>query len=320
VAVKREVFPGARIGRWTVLERCGEMPDRWRCRCDCGTERNVLERSLRFGGSMSCGCLRSERAQERNVHDLKGRRFGRLVVLERTEARDKRSGRWWMCRCDCGKVISVPGTLLNTGRKTSCGCTAVRNYAFADITGRRFHRLTALYALEERTGKGGMIWHCRCDCGNEVDVSYNELMYSNLKSCGCRKREHDLALKELLVHVDGTSINHLRSKRTPSNNTTGVKGVYLIKGKYVAKIVFQKKQYFLGSYDKLADAAEARREAEEALNGQVTAFYDRWKAKADADPAWAEENPMRIDVERKNGEIRVHMQPEIPQETNATED
>ena len=43
------------------------------------------------------------------------------------------------------------------------------------------------------------------------------------------------------VSVDGTSIDAIRSKKVPKDNTTGYKGVYLIRGKYVAKIVFQKK-------------------------------------------------------------------------------
>lgn len=57
--------------------------------------------------------------------------------------------------------------------------------------------------------------------------------------CGCKKKEHDKALGGFLTHVDGTSIDALKSRKIPSNNTTGVKGVYLVKGRYLAKIVFQ---------------------------------------------------------------------------------
>lgn len=67
-----------------------------------------------------------------------------------------------------------------------------------------------------------------------------------------------MVLRTFLTHVDGTSIDALKSDRIPSNNTTGVKGVYKIRGKYVAKIVFKKKQYILGQFDTLALAAEAR--------------------------------------------------------------
>lgn len=49
---------GRRYGRWTVLEHVtGSL---WRCRCDCGTERNVAGWSLRNGDTRSCGCLRAE--------------------------------------------------------------------------------------------------------------------------------------------------------------------------------------------------------------------------------------------------------------------
>ena len=308
---KNTVYPGAKIGRWTVLQKCsGSDEGRWRCRCECGEERDVAERGLRYGSSQSCGCLRRERAYEANARDLTGQRFGKLRAVSRAEAGGP-GGCRWTCQCDCGRETVILGTLLTTGKRTSCGCDSEKRYPFCDISGQKFNRLTALYPLDRRTAKGGLIWHCLCECGNEIDVSYNNLLYSNQKSCGCQRREHDEQLKALLPHVDGTSICHLRSKTTPRNNTTGVRGVYLIKGKYVAKIVFQKKQYFLGRYESLADAAEARKEAEEMLNNRVTAFYDCWRAKADENPEWAKENPISIVVERRNGELQVELLPEL---------
>ena len=71
----------------------------------------------------------------------------------------------------------------------------------------------------------------------------------------------------------------LKSKKVPTDNTTGYKGVYLIRGKYVAKIVFQKKQYFLGTYENIEDAAEARREAEEVLFDGSAKHYRKQKDK-----------------------------------------
>ena len=49
----------------------------------------------------------------------------------------------------------------------------------------------------------------------------------------------------------GTSVAILKSKKVPTDNISGYKGVYFIRGKYVAKIVFQKKAYYLGAYDKI---------------------------------------------------------------------
>ena len=70
---------------------------------------------------------------------------------------------------------------------------------------------------------------------------------------------------------------------------------------YLAKIVFQKKQYFLGVYDSLSAAAEVRRKAEEVLNRAVVGFYEKWAERATADPGWAEENPIRITVCKSGG-------------------
>ena len=72
---------------------------------------------------------------------------------------------------------------------------------------------------------------------------------------------------------------------------------------------FRKKQYLLGTYDNLADAAEARKEAEEALHDQVTTLYDRWQERAKEDREWAEANPISISVVRRNGLFRVELLP-----------
>lgn len=181
-----------------------------------------------------------------------------------------------------------------------------------DISGQKFHHLTALYPTDQRDKRGFVIWHCRCDCGKEIDYSYNEIVYCNLRSCGCVKKSHQKVLHQSLTHIDGTSIDLLKSKKTPKNNTTGVKGVYFIRGKYVAKIVFQKKQYILGTFDNLQDAAEAHQEGEEVFRDRVVEFYTRWKAKADKDPQWAQENPMRIFVDRdENHRIRIEFLPKL---------
>ena len=63
-----------RFGRWTVLEDSIETKHGLKrlCRCDCGTERYVLERSLKYGGSKSCGCATKENARKASSHHLEG--------------------------------------------------------------------------------------------------------------------------------------------------------------------------------------------------------------------------------------------------------
>lgn len=55
-------------------------------------------------------------------------------------------------------------------------------------TGERFGRLVVVRFVG--TGKNWVgIWGCICDCGNIVNVQYNNLYSGTTKSCGCLKRE-----------------------------------------------------------------------------------------------------------------------------------
>lgn len=53
--------------------------------------------------------------------DLKGQRFGRLVVIEEA-GRSQNGGVLWKCRCDCGNETVASSANLLSGRSTSCGC------------------------------------------------------------------------------------------------------------------------------------------------------------------------------------------------------
>src|SRR5215510_5110184 len=56
-----------------------------------------------------------------NAIDLRGQRFGRLVVEDAVMQRIQ--GKLvWRCRCDCGGEIFVLGTNLRAGRTKSDGC------------------------------------------------------------------------------------------------------------------------------------------------------------------------------------------------------
>lgn len=63
--VAKDQLVGQTFGRWTVLRHAGVTPHRmvqWLCRCSCGNEAVVLAMNLRKGASLSCGCLKVERA------------------------------------------------------------------------------------------------------------------------------------------------------------------------------------------------------------------------------------------------------------------
>lgn len=57
-----------------------------------------------------------------------------------------------------------------------------------DLTGKRFGHLVVMCKAGYRY-KGSLVWTCKCDCGNIMDVNSNHLRTGHTKSCGCYKIE-----------------------------------------------------------------------------------------------------------------------------------
>lgn len=60
---------------------------------------------------------------------------------------------------------NIVGTKIKNGEIKSCGCLVKNN-----LVGKHFGKLTVLYDTQKRK-KGHIIWHCKCECGNECDVN-----------------------------------------------------------------------------------------------------------------------------------------------------
>ena len=56
-----------------------------------------------------------------------------------------------------------------------------------DISGQRFGRLVAIKPVAR--GKRGVLWECRCDCGNITVVDCGKLRALETRSCGCMQRD-----------------------------------------------------------------------------------------------------------------------------------
>lgn len=52
--------------------------------------------------------------------DLIGKRFGKLLVIEKLERTPKHT--YWKCKCDCGKETRTRSGNLLSGKSKSCGC------------------------------------------------------------------------------------------------------------------------------------------------------------------------------------------------------
>ena len=126
----------------------------------------------------------------RKAVDLIGQKFGNLIVLERDFSK-KNDNAYWICKCDCGKILSVKGTYLRTGRTKSCGCLNQIN-----LINQKFGYLTVLERDFSKTGK--VYWICKCDCGNIISVRGSSLKDGHTRSCGCINSKGENKIKDIL--------------------------------------------------------------------------------------------------------------------------
>lgn len=124
-----------------------------------------------------------------NFKEMKGHRFGRLVVIEMSHRGGPRNEIFWVCKCDCGAEHVARGSSLRGGNTKSCGCLKediARNLATKEgMAGRRFGSLLVLYRADIQ--KSGAYWMCRCDCGSLHVARATALRSGHTKSCGCMR-------------------------------------------------------------------------------------------------------------------------------------
>lgn len=116
---------GKKFGRVLIISDAGLNKHRkyiWNCLCDCGTYFTTVGARLRRGDTLSCGCLNSEIISKRSTIDIKNKRFGKVVVIERAGT-NKKGKATWKCKCDCGNIFITLGKYLRNGDTGSCGCS-----------------------------------------------------------------------------------------------------------------------------------------------------------------------------------------------------
>lgn len=146
---------------------------------------------IKQGKLQSCGCLLKQWPGH-TLKDLTGEKINHLTVIGRYPKNDKFNKPQWICECDCGEKVVKSGYSLRKGIQ-SCGmpncpyyCQVKTKARQKDVTGQRFGKLIALYRTEKREKDGEcFLWHCKCDCGKEIDVSLRFLTSGSTKSCGC---------------------------------------------------------------------------------------------------------------------------------------
>ena len=301
---------GKRFGKLTALHRIEDGEKgyaKWLCKCDCGGEIIVNTKHLMRGTVTNCGCNPKKTAGNGTIaENLKGQKFGMLLVIKRAENRNGRVA--WLCRCDCGNEKICTAKQLKSGEVKSCGCrNKMKNINYKDISGQRFGRLIALYPTDMRDKKGSVKWKCRCDCGKDCMVTEDALVGGNTRSCGCRKEELQAEVYKKVSLYEGTSYTILKTRKKPRvDNRSGHRGIALRpNGKYRVHIGFKGKNYILGTYDNLQEALEIRKYAEETLHEGFCEAFERWKHLSHDDKDREEKNPLIFDVRFKDKEFHI---------------
>lgn len=281
---KKLCLEGKKIGHLTFIRETKERDSRyvvWECVCDCGNKTRISTKRINQKKILSCGCRSCSEKKIRmsKAENLIGKRYGRLVVQSRTENRNGRV--CWLCRCDCGNTHTATSSILKSGKCKSCGCLRQERSRFIiDLRGKRYGRLKVLYPIDKRSSKGSVMWHCICDCGNEIDISEEHIVSGRNVSCGCKKREIQEKIGSTLTFVDGTCIEWLKSRKSRKDNTSGFRGVYRTsEGRYRTEIGFKRKRFYLGTYKSYSDAVEIRKNAERFIHGGYIDLFERWSAE-----------------------------------------
>ncbi|PFP30237.1 AP2 domain-containing protein [Bacillus sp. AFS073361] len=214
------------------------------------------------------------------LNDLTDKKFGRLSVLSRAGT-NKSKKPIWECLCDCGNVTIVVGAELVKGTTKSCGC--LRKEVTAQRTQTHGMRKTRFYE----------IWYAmKKRCRDEHNISYQYYGGRGIRVCDrwgsfenfkadmyAAYLDHSEKHGEKQTTVDRIDNNkdytpentrwatytiQNRNTRIRSDNKTGYKGVYkrYEGGGYTAHIRVNNEQIYLGTFDNIENAIEARIDAE----------------------------------------------------------
>lgn len=153
----------------------------WKCKCICGREIYCSSSNLISGKTTSCGCKFPK------IIDYTGQKMGWLTVesidMNYTDQYKKEHPTWrrifWRCKCNCGATCFRSSDYFRRAKTPRCPeCAKIK-----DITGERHGKLVAQYYVGKKNNRG--IWHCKCDCGNEKDLTID--LFRLVDSCGCSK-------------------------------------------------------------------------------------------------------------------------------------
>ena len=105
------------INNWEIIEKLDEKKDKYylyKCKCiKCGTIKKKKITEIKQSKSFCDQCRRIDRT---------GNKYEKLTVLKLDQERTTSRKTFWICQCECGNIVSVNSSNLESGNTKSCGC------------------------------------------------------------------------------------------------------------------------------------------------------------------------------------------------------
>ena len=146
-----------------------------------------------------------------------------------------------------------------------------------NLKGKRFGKLLVLRETDNRADRGSIVWQCKCDCGNIVEISSKRLVNGLAISCGCYQKERQkYSMKELHNRQFKENTDLISKKQANSNSQSGVRGVHWCssKNKWIASLSFKKKIY-KKAFNNKNDAIKYRKELEDKYFAPILKKYNK---------------------------------------------
>lgn len=272
-------YVGEKIGKFEVLKQKRENNTTYLyCRCGkCGKEKWYKKGYI---NKAKCCERKGSRLETKELYHA-SMKINNILLLEKTSQRitirtsfqKLKRVNVWKCKDEYGNIFYTTIERIKNNEIANLKDNKERRnnlkYNKKDLKGKRFGRLTVIEETDKRKDNGSVVWKCKCDCGNIIEVSSKRLINNINLSCGCYQKErqnysmnklHEKQLKQ------NTNIDLIRKKEANSNNkTSGVRGVHYCESKkrWIATLNFQKKLVLNKSFKEKEEAIKARKEAEE---------------------------------------------------------
>lgn len=253
----------------------------WDCKCLlCNSDKLITIRSdhLTKGTRIDCGCSK----------DLTGKVFGKLKVIEKDIERTKKKlQQYYFCDCECGnKHISFRASTLNNGTSKSCGKCSKNTFTLVDGYYICYDSNDNYFYIDiDDYGKvSKYTWI--------IDSNYVTTTISNKKILLHRFIMNVNQKNVIVDHINGnpydnrkcnlricSQSNNSMNRKLSIKNMSGFTGVQFNKksNKWYSKISVNGKHIFLGSYNNIEDAINARKNAEIKYFGEYSYDYSRNK-------------------------------------------